>query len=391
MHNFMDCFVSDADADADISAEKQFRQACRRLRVYTERWGAEQLRGIALSTHLFHANDAGFPVLPREYQLVVALLLRFCNLVCFKGSPSIRGSFTPYMQYVNHLQTTGTSIIEACCDDPVACESLSGSGQSDAESDSRKKARVGAEEQEAFSEAFTAGYRDTLQMPLQPLGDNLENCTYETFERDPTKYEKYEEAAARGLVHMAALRGGGPVRVAVVGAGRGPLVACVLRASARVGIKVAVFAVEKNKNAVLTLHARKQKEDWANVSIVKSDMRVWVPASGSNTIDILVSELLGSWGDNELSPECLDHCIVRCLSVKKTLVAGGSSGGDGSPVYDGISIPASYTSFMVPLSTSRLWMSARDVTIPGSTSKNATVCTLCICIFIYMYDVNKCK
>lgn len=39
------------------------------------------------------------------------------------------------------------------------------------------------------------------------------------------------------------------------------------------------------------------------VTIVDSDMRYW---KAPEKADILVSELLGSFGDNELSPECLD-------------------------------------------------------------------------------------
>ena len=39
------------------------------------------------------------------------------------------------------------------------------------------------------------------------------------------------------------------------------------------------------------------------MTIVHEDMRAWQPACKA---DILVSELLGSFGDNELSPECLD-------------------------------------------------------------------------------------
>lgn len=41
----------------------------------------------------------------------------------------------------------------------------------------------------------------------------------------------------------------------------------------------------------------------AQVTIVSADMRHWVAPEPA---DILVSELLGSFGDNELSPECLD-------------------------------------------------------------------------------------
>lgn len=387
----------EAEGDAeDAPTEEAFRVSCRALRAYTERWGAEQLKGVVLSTHLFHANDGGFPVLPKEHQLVLAILLRFCSLVSFKGPPSITGSFTAYIQYVDHIRRTSTEVIEWCCGIPKAPAATAASSTDDAEGNQNKRAKVSGDaaaaaaaldlaQREAYSESFTAAYRDALQMPLQPLADNLENCTYETFERDPAKYQKYQEAAAKGLVHMSNLRGGvaaGSVRVAVVGAGRGPLVACVLRASAEVGVAVSVFAVEKNKNAVVTLHHRKQKEGWENVTIVHSDMRVWVPSTGPNTVDMVVSELLGSWGDNELSPECLDHCLARCLSVRRAGSAEAEAGACPR-VYDGISIPASYTSFLAPLSTSRLWMSARDVALPGARDKDVTVCSRCcaVCVF----------
>ena len=39
------------------------------------------------------------------------------------------------------------------------------------------------------------------------------------------------------------------------------------------------------------------------VTVVSSDMRAW---TAPEKADIIVSELLGSFGDNELSPECLD-------------------------------------------------------------------------------------
>lgn len=39
------------------------------------------------------------------------------------------------------------------------------------------------------------------------------------------------------------------------------------------------------------------------VTVVSCDMREW---NAPEKADILVSELLGSFGDNELSPECLD-------------------------------------------------------------------------------------
>ena len=56
----------------------------------------------------------------------------------------------------------------------------------------------------------------------------------------------------------------------------------------------------------------------------------------------MVSEMLGSWGDNELSPECLDGAQDYLQDY-------------------GISIPQSYTSFIAPLSSSKLWNSAATV------------------------------
>lgn len=51
------------------------------------------------------------------------------------------------------------------------------------------------------------------------------------------------------------------------------------------------------------LQNRQEKEWGTNVKLLFGDMRfIDVPEKA----DILVSELLGSFGDNELSPECLD-------------------------------------------------------------------------------------
>ena len=47
-----------------------------------------------------------------------------------------------------------------------------------------------------------------------------------------------------------------------------------------------------------------KEEMWGDqVQVVSCDMRHW---TAPEKADILVSELLGSFGDNELSPECLD-------------------------------------------------------------------------------------
>lgn len=109
-------------------------------------------------------------------------------------------------------------------------------------------------------ELASVPYRDFIQVPLQPLQDNLEACTYETFEKDTIKYTTYQEAITQALRDLSALRKAGltqqegkPLNVMVVGAGRGPLVRCSLEASKETGIPIHVWAVEKNRNALVTL------------------------------------------------------------------------------------------------------------------------------------------
>ena len=227
---------------------------------------------------------------------------------------------------------------------------------------------------------FGSGYQDYLQSPLQPLTDNLESITYEVFEKDPVKYDLYYQAIAQALIDWR--EQGKPVSgpdgrivVAVVGAGRGPLVTKALLASESESVPIEMWAVEKNPNAFVLLQ-RHNEERWSNrVNLVKSDMRSWkgplrnqapgytgqwppprdedgnpltrqnqsfTAASSNNQmpthgpIDILISELLGSFADNELSPECLDG-ILPLLN----------------PTH-GISIPASYTAYLTPIAAPKL-------------------------------------
>jgi len=91
----------------------------------------------------------------------------------------------------------------------------------------------------------------------------------------------------------------------VVGAGRGPLVRASLDAAQMAGVDINVYAIEKNVNAVNTLfHLQREIELWKQkVTIHCTDIR---SLEGVEKADIIISELLGSFGDNELSPECLD-------------------------------------------------------------------------------------
>jgi PRMT5 arginine-N-methyltransferase len=116
---------------------------------------------------------------------------------------------------------------------------------------------------------LTAGFVGG-QAPLQPLQDNLESQTYETFEKDGTKYWAYEEAIAQALEERksAAIAASpmdaepAPTVLMVVGAGRGPLVRAALRAAIRIDCPIRIYAVEKNPNAIITLQHMVAVEGW---------------------------------------------------------------------------------------------------------------------------------
>nr|XP_041568811.1 protein arginine N-methyltransferase 5 isoform X8 [Taeniopygia guttata] len=188
-------------------------------------------------------------------------------------------------------------------------------------------------------ELYARGYEDYLQSPLQPLMDNLESQTYEVFEKDPIKYCQYQQAIFKCLTDRVPEeeRETNVQVVMVLGAGRGPLVAAALRAARQAGARLRLYAVEKNPNAVVTLENCQWEEWGSQVAVVARDMRGWAAPEAA---DLVVSELLGSFGDNELSPECLD-------------------GARGCLKEDGVSIPQSYTSFLAPVSSSKLYNEVR--------------------------------
>lgn len=100
--------------------------------------------------------------------------------------------------------------------------------------------------------------------------------------------------------------------VFVLGAGQGPLVHCTIRATRTICndycsiFRPKIVAVEKNPKALDFLYMNRR--DWSIIynvyfDIVHEDMRRYQPIEKA---DMVISELLGGFGCNELSPECLD-------------------------------------------------------------------------------------
>lgn len=175
---------------------------------------------------------------------------------------------------------------------------------------------------------------------------------YEVFEKDPHKYNQYQAAIKQALEdrpRKTTISDEEDVTtIVVVGAGRGPLIRASLNASEMSGRRVKVYALEKNPHAVNTLRSLVNELWPGRVTVVAGDMRNHNPDFRA---DILVSELLGSFGDNELSPECLDGA-QRFLKP------------------DGISIPTSYTSWVAPVQSLKLYNEIRNTRPPDKTLQN---------------------
>jgi type II protein arginine methyltransferase len=122
------------------------------------------------------------------------------------------------------------------------------------------------------------------------------------------------------------------ITVLYFGAGRGPLIRKALKAAEKAKVKIQVIALDKNPNAIVTLRNMIIDEKLeGNVRLFAGDMRK-VSNIEEMKGDILMSELLGSFGDNELSPECL-------IPTEKFLKEGG------------IYLPYEYTNYVLPLSS----------------------------------------
>ncbi|THH10312.1 hypothetical protein EW145_g1417 [Phellinidium pouzarii] len=238
------------------------------------RWAAEPVSHIFLPASTFISNAKGYPVLPKGTQTFLQATMKNRPTIILVGASAHlhpRGTEDKYVDYIRYLEISAPH--------------------------TRRMQEANTLENHA------QGYQDFLQMSLQPLQDYLASMVYENFERDPVKYQKYEEAVFKALSDRPA-----DVRIvlAIAGAGRGPLVARSLKAAERSARNVSIYAIEKNPSAYVTLQQRQQTEWNDRVTVLFGDMRyLEVPEKA----DIIVSELLGSFGDNELSPECLDGAM----------------------------------------------------------------------------------
>lgn len=356
----------------DLPSEKQL-----------DLWLGEPLRAVILPTSLFLTNRKGFPVLPKPHQRFVQRLfpVRAASRTAaagtplspphsnpcvhpqlnvqftLRGNPLHKGERRHYLQYLAYLATQL----------PPKSE----------------------------QDAFEGPYYDRLQVPLQPLADNLESQVYETFEKDPIKYSRYEEAIFRALrdrcdrgATVMVVRASAPAAFAATlahprcrrsGLGgvrwlaprfarptaRRARCACLqLRRiptpSSRACRLLAPIYICLMRWNWCRLRGRVKAEWGDRVTVVAGDMREWAT---DERADIMVSELLGSFSDNELSPECLDGAMEYlrgALAPPSRSMADTLLWCDTLPSSaGGVCIPRAYTSFAAPVMSSKLWNSAK--------------------------------
>lgn len=127
-----------------------------------ERWLCEPVSCIIVPATVFIRNSQNFPVLSKAHQSVIGAFIKndiSFMVKCNRNDNSLRN----YVEYLRYLAN-----INAPIQDPMH------------------------------------GFDDILEIPLQPLYDNLDSYTYEVFEKDPVKYALYQQAIERALVDKVA-------------------------------------------------------------------------------------------------------------------------------------------------------------------------------------------
>lgn len=297
-----------------------------------ERWISEPVSCLLLSSSIFSPNRFNYPVLNKYNQDIVYQFQKtngnqqFCDdqlVIILHGLEKYSKFFVKaggeqaYLDYTNFLLGKGDKKLAK------KYENLMSFGY------------------DANLKAFLSS---SILPPLKPNSETLPNSVYHTFEKDSMKYEQYETAIFAALQDLRNIpRPAKTLKIMIAGAGRGPLVSRVFISLQKLGFakhQYKIMAVEKNPQAVLYLQ-NKNYQDWNNeVQIVKDDIRnlaIPIEDDENEKFDLIVSELLGSFGCNELCPEILQFLD---LYFSKTST---------------IFIPWKYSSYLAPVSSSLLY------------------------------------
>lgn len=321
------------------------------------RWLSEPVSCLLLSSSIFATNQYSYPVLHKFNQNLITKFQsvngnslpnangELCILIhgMEKYVNQIKGGEGSYLEYINFLLKKGDKDLFSP-HDKIANRSIEHSKGNLAHPNngSRHNNNHSTNSNRLISHAHLNPHTPRLMKPLKPHSETLSNYVYSVFEKDLTKYNVYQAAIEQALAALLSEHRTNSLTILIAGAGRGPLVdrTVLLLKQFNVLDQVKVIALEKNPQAGLYLQKR-NFDLWHNrVEIIIEDMRKW--KDESIKVDLCVSELLGSLGCNELSPECL-YSVERYHSKPHTIF-----------------IPQSYTSYIAPIASPLLHQKLRD-------------------------------
>lgn len=123
-----------------------------------QRWLCEPVSCLIIPSHIFIHNAQNYPVLSKAHQSVIASFIKndiSFMIKCNYMDNSLR-NYADYLRYLGQMHSPQKEPMH--------------------------------------------GFDDILEIPLQPLYDNLDTYTYEIFEKDPVKYALYQKAIELALI-----------------------------------------------------------------------------------------------------------------------------------------------------------------------------------------------
>lgn len=275
------------------------------------KWLCEPVSCLLVSSSIFALNQHEYPVLHKHNQMLILSFQKLNGYSQFakdselcvilhgmeRYGTKIKGGEAVYLEYMNYLLKRGDSII---------MKDLDGVRIPNAEV-------------------------PRMMPPWQPHTKMLTNYDYSSMESDFHKYDAYGRAIELALVDLALEKK--KLLIAVAGAGRGPLVTKTFEICSRLQLKVELFAIEKNPQAYLYLQKRNFEHWDGQAHLVQGDIATPGVLPKGLILDLCISELLGSFGCNELCPE-----LLRNIEANHS---------DARTVF----IPQSYTSYVAPVSS----------------------------------------
>ncbi|KAG0687832.1 methyltransferase protein [Pichia californica] len=291
-----------------------------------DRWLLEPIKFYLISASRFLPNGKSYPVLHKFNQLIIWKLIQYktLNLPIFllhgidknvnDSNLNVKelnsNDKSTYLSYIQHLISISykTDLLPYMYSFTLSA---------------LKKSNISSQ---TLSSPFI------LQSPLEPIIENLENLTYKVFEQDTFKYEQYERAIIKALIDLQKnwISNTKP-HILFLGPGRGPLIQRFFSALKFLSISPSDFiitAIERNPNVMIMLNQRNIQQWNSHVNILNVNSNDYVNLQyrlENPPFNMVISELIGSFGCNELMPECIDSistnelCNSDCIFIPQDL------------------------------------------------------------------------